>query len=204
MGARQPSTFTQESRRKQITEATIECLARDGWHGTTLATIAAEAGISRGLLSYHFNDRDGLYEAVLESVVADVIGQGAIRIQRAVDNATTAVDKLSAYIAENLRFIAENRRDMAALAEIMPNFGRQGAKRRFDTQDEEPIIAGTAAIFDHGVSTGEFRPVDARLTAYFLRRCIDGAAHRITTEPEFDAEPYAAELTEFFLQGVRA
>jgi TetR/AcrR family fatty acid metabolism transcriptional regulator len=69
MDGRRPVTLTQEVRRQQIIHAAIDCLAREGWHGTTLAAIAAEAGISRGLISYHFACRDDLYEAVLESVV---------------------------------------------------------------------------------------------------------------------------------------
>ncbi len=69
---------------------------------------------------------------------------------------------------------------------------------------EEPIIAGTALLFEYGLCTGEFRAVDARLTAYTLRRCIDGAALRIVADPGFDIDGYAHELTALFLKGVQA
>ncbi|WP_165399598.1 MULTISPECIES: TetR/AcrR family transcriptional regulator [Micrococcales] len=198
------ATLTQEVRRHRIIEAAIDCLARDGWHGTTLATIASEAGISRGLISYHFAGRDDLYEAVLETVVATVFADGSAEMQQGIDDAPNAAAKLQAYIEGNLRFIGAHRREMAALGQVMPNLrGKDGALHA-SPDAEEPIIAGTALLFEYGLSTGEFRTVDARLTAYTLRRCIDGAALKIVADPDFDIDAYARELTTFFLQGVQA
>ncbi|MUL42726.1 TetR/AcrR family transcriptional regulator [Streptomonospora sp. PA3] len=200
---KRPATLTQEVRRRRIIDAAIDCLARDGWHGTTLAAIAAQAGISRGLISYHFAGRDDLYAAVAESVVETVFGTGSAAMQQEIDAATTARGKLRAYIEGNLRFIGAHRREMAALGEVMPNLRREDGTQRFGHDAEEPIIAGTALLFEYGLSTGEFRAVDARLAAYTLRRCIDGAASRIVADPGFDIDAYARELTALFLRGVQ-
>ncbi len=204
MDAKRPVTLTQEVRRQRIIEAAIDCLAREGWHGTTLALVAAEAGISRGLISYHFAGRDDLYKAVLESVVETIFGAGSAAMQQRIDEASTARGKLVAYIEENLRFIGAHRREMAALGQVMPNLRRKDGTPRFDADAEEPVIAGTALLFEYGLSTGEFRAVDARLTAHTLRRCIDGAALKIVADPRFDIDAYAQELTTLFLQGVQA
>ncbi|GAA2362237.1 TetR family transcriptional regulator [Saccharopolyspora halophila] len=197
-------TLTQEVRRRRIVEAAIDCLARDGWHATTLAAVAAEAGISRGLISYHFAGRDDLHRAVLESVAETIFGAGSEATQARIDAATSARDKLAAYIEGNLRFIAEHRREMAALGQVMPNLRRDDGSARFDDAAEEPIIAGTALLFEHGLATGEFREIDPRTTAYALRRCIDGAAVKIVADPGFDIDAYARELTALFLRGVQA
>lgn len=200
----QELTLTQEVRRRRIIDAAIDCLGRDGWHRTTLASIAAEAGISRGLISYHFAGRDDLFEAVLETVVVTIFAEGSAAMQQRIDDAQTATAKLQAYIEGNLRFIGAHRREMAALGQVMPNLrGKDGALHA-SPDAEEPIIAGTALLFEHGLNTGEFRAVDARLTAYTLRRCIDGAALKIVADPDFDIDAYARELTTLFLQGVRA
>lgn len=204
MSGKRPVTLTQEVRRQRIINAAIDCLARDGWHGTTLGAIAAEAGISRGLISYHFAGRDDLYEAVLESVVETVFGTGSAEMQQEIDAAATARGKLQAYIEGNLRFIGAHRREMAALGQVMPNLRGKDGTPRFSADAEEPIIAATALLFEHGLATGEFRAVDARWTAYTLRRCIDGAAAKIVADPGFDTDAYARELTALFLQGVQA
>lgn len=204
MSGKQAPTLTQEVRRTRIVDAAIDCLSRDGWHRTTMASIAQEAGISRGLISYHFAGRDDLHEAVLESVVSVVFGAGAAAIEPRITSAGTAMDMLRAYVEENLRFIGSHRREMTALTEVIPNLRTKDGTPRFGPDAEEPIIAGTAALFDHGMATGEFRTVDARTLASALRRCIDGAAQQIVADPDFDIDACAHQLTELFQRGVRS
>lgn len=204
MSTKQAPTLTQEVRRRRIVDAAIDCLSHHGWHRTTMASIAREAGISRGLISYHFAGRDDLYEAVLESVVSVVFGEGAATIEPRIASAGTAMDMLRSYIEENLRFIGSHRREMTALTEVIPNLLTKDGTPRFGPDAEEPIIAGTAALFDHGMATGEFRTVDARTLAAALRRCIDGAAQQIVADPDFDIEACAQQLTELFQRGVRS
>lgn len=202
MTTKQATTVTQEVRRRHIIDAAIDCLCRDGWHRTTMAAIAKEAGISRGLISYHFAGRDDLYEAVLESVVSVIFGEGAAAIEPRIASAGTAMDMLQSYIEENLRFIGSHRREMTALTEVMPNLRAKDGTPRFGPDAEEPIIAGTAAVFEYGMATGEFRPIDSRILASALRRCIDGAAQQIVTDPDFDIDACAQQLTELFQRGV--
>lgn len=202
MTTKQATTVTQEVRRRRIVDAAIDCLCRDGWHRTTMAAIAKEAGISRGLISYHFAGRDDLYEAVLESVVSVIFGEGAAAIEPRIASAGTAMDMLQSYIEENLRFIGSHRREMTALTEVMPNLRAKDGTPRFGPDAEEPIIAGTAAVFEYGMATGEFRPIDSRILASALRRCIDGAAQQIVTDPDFDIDACAQQLTELFQRGV--
>lgn len=202
MTTKQATTVTQEVRRRHIIDAAIDCLCRDGWHRTTMAAIAKEAGISRGLISYHFAGRDDLYEAVLESVVSVIFGEGAAAIEPRIASAVTAMDMLQSYIEENLRFIGSHRREMTALTEVMPNLRAKDGTPRFGPDAEEPIIAGTAAVFEHGMATGEFRPIDSRILASALRRCIDGAAQQIVTDPDFDIDACAQQLTDLFQRGV--
>lgn len=55
-------------RRRQIITAASRLLARKGWAATTFADICQEAGISNGVLTYHFKDKDEILLAVLENV----------------------------------------------------------------------------------------------------------------------------------------
>src|SRR5215472_1942580 len=55
-------------RREQILAAAEHLLASKGWAGTTFADICKEAGISNGVLTYHFKDKDEILLAVLENV----------------------------------------------------------------------------------------------------------------------------------------
>ena len=55
-------------RRTQRLRAASRCLARDGVRGLRVNDVAAEAGVSPGLLSSLFNDRSGLLGAPLDHI----------------------------------------------------------------------------------------------------------------------------------------
>ncbi|WP_336651836.1 MULTISPECIES: TetR/AcrR family transcriptional regulator [unclassified Leucobacter] len=54
--------------RERIIEACERVIARGGLRGFRMGDVAREAGVSIGLLSYHFGDRDGLLQAALHHV----------------------------------------------------------------------------------------------------------------------------------------
>jgi TetR/AcrR family transcriptional repressor of bet genes len=53
-----------ESRRRQLIEATARSLARHGLDGTTVRVVAAEAGVSPGLVRHHFA---GMHDLIAET-----------------------------------------------------------------------------------------------------------------------------------------
>jgi AcrR family transcriptional regulator len=53
-----------EARRRQLIDATRRCLARDGYAGTSVRQVAAEAGVSPGLVRHHFA---GMQDLVAET-----------------------------------------------------------------------------------------------------------------------------------------
>lgn len=58
-----------EDRRGAMIRAAYTVMARDGVHRVPLQQIATEAGVSKGLLIYHFSTKDGLVLATLEWVL---------------------------------------------------------------------------------------------------------------------------------------
>jgi AcrR family transcriptional regulator len=52
-------------RRRQIVDAAIRVMAEKGWNETSIDEITREAGVSRGLVSYHFKDKADLLSGVL-------------------------------------------------------------------------------------------------------------------------------------------
>ncbi|MFD3838636.1 TetR/AcrR family transcriptional regulator [Streptomyces sp. NPDC058642] len=62
--ARMPST----ERRRQLTEAAIRAMARDGVAKTTTRSIAAEAGVSLSVFHYCFDSKQELIESVITTI----------------------------------------------------------------------------------------------------------------------------------------
>ncbi len=54
-----------EFRKRQLIEATIDCIDKLGLSKTTLARIAAHAGVSQGVVVFHFQTKEGLLEQTL-------------------------------------------------------------------------------------------------------------------------------------------
>ncbi|MFE7648049.1 TetR/AcrR family transcriptional regulator [Streptomyces phaeoluteigriseus] len=62
--ARMPSA----QRRRQLTEAAIRAMTRDGVAGTTTRSIAAEAGVSLSVFHYCFDSKQALVESVITTI----------------------------------------------------------------------------------------------------------------------------------------
>lgn len=54
-----------EFRKRQLIEATIDCIDKLGLSQTTLARIAERAGVSQGVVVFHFQTKEGLLEQTL-------------------------------------------------------------------------------------------------------------------------------------------
>ena len=59
---------TEPSKYEAILQACVAAIASRGVRGLRVNTVAADAGVSVGLLYYHFTDRDGLLTAAFEYV----------------------------------------------------------------------------------------------------------------------------------------
>ena len=88
----------EETRRRQLVEVTIDSLAELGYVGTTLAQIAARAGVSPGLVAHYFGDKDGLLDAAFRSLARRVGDQVRARLRQV----STPRGRIQAVIDANL------------------------------------------------------------------------------------------------------
>ena len=60
--------------RQRLLEATVECLAENGWSGTSTTLVSDRAGVSRGAQLHHFPTKSALVVAAVEHL-SEVRGQ---------------------------------------------------------------------------------------------------------------------------------
>jgi AcrR family transcriptional regulator len=89
--------------REKILEAAITCFCRDGFHLTTTRKIAKEAGVSNGLINYHFQDTSTIFWAVIDYIYGRM--SPAIRAEMA--KAEGLFEKLHTAIAANFHYCIE-------------------------------------------------------------------------------------------------
>lgn len=61
-----PRKQSRAARRQQLIEATIDTIAAQGYARTTLTDVARQAGISHGLVNFHFETKDRLLTETLQ------------------------------------------------------------------------------------------------------------------------------------------
>jgi len=77
MDVEQPSSGAirgRPARRAELLDAAIRAIRREG-PSVSMETIAAEAGITKPVVYRHFGDKDGLYRALAERYIADLMGE---------------------------------------------------------------------------------------------------------------------------------
>jgi AcrR family transcriptional regulator len=187
-------TFIETARRAQIVAAAIDTIAAVGYPQASFARIAERVGISRGLISYHFAGKDDL----IRQVVHDVVEQGVAYMRpRIIAEMSSGPATLRAYIASNLEFMREHRKDMIAILEIT----RSADGRRIFQDD--PHVTDAVRALEHLLSgfqtAGQFRPdFDPHAIAIAIRAAIDTVPSRLAVDPEFDIDNYASEIATIF------
>lgn len=86
---------------ERILEAAGRVLAREGYGGTTVARVADEAGVSRGLLHYYFENKEDMVARVLRRNV----GRSAVML-RAIAEASDTPAAFAAGLTAELRAVA--------------------------------------------------------------------------------------------------
>jgi TetR/AcrR family transcriptional repressor of bet genes len=64
-------TASRETRRRQLIDATMKCIARKGMGSTTLGDVAKEAGLSQGIVNLHFESKDNLLTETLRALAGE-------------------------------------------------------------------------------------------------------------------------------------
>ena len=76
-------TASKEVRREQLIEATIESIAKFGISGTTMTTVTGLAGLSVGIVNFHFENKENLFEETLRHLAEEHRAQWQKSLKRA-------------------------------------------------------------------------------------------------------------------------
>lgn len=67
-------------RREQLIEAALTVASREGIDGATVRAVAAEAGVSLGVVHYCFRDKDELLRAMAHTIAERNLGRGLVEM----------------------------------------------------------------------------------------------------------------------------
>lgn len=108
--ARTASAANTEHRRAAIVAAMLPVMARHGYEKATIQAIAREAGLTPGLIHYHFKSK----QEILVSLVQGIVEFARARFEHAAIRAGGPSERLRAYIEARLGLGAGAAPDMVA------------------------------------------------------------------------------------------
>lgn len=193
-GQKEPS-FIEAARRQQIIEATIQTVAQAGYLQTSLAEIARAIGVSKGVISYHFANKDDLIVQVIKTLRA----RSSAYLQAQVDAQTSAAGKLRACIEASFTFAQANRDHMVALIELLVSFGSPAKRQRLYAGGYGLGRRYLEVILERGQQMGEFREFSTTTVAALILSSIDGAIMQwVFDEDALNMDDCRKELVALF------
>ncbi|MFC3325839.1 transcriptional regulator BetI [Mesorhizobium cantuariense] len=102
---------SKEVRQLQLIEATIDSLAKRGYSETTMADVADGAGLSRGIVNFHFESKEKLLIATLQHMYDEYSAHWRNALQKAGDD---PADQLQALVSADFDRSICNKRKLAA------------------------------------------------------------------------------------------
>src|SRR4051794_39106563 len=179
-------------------ESTVAVVAEVGFAGASLAAIAQRAGLSKGLLSYHFRDKDHLMEQTALWIFTEFEGA----IVAGLDVSARAPDVLRQIVRRVAAHGGTHRAERRALDQIIRNLRRPDGSPRFSLADYEATYAAQEQLFRRGQREGAFRAFDTRIMAITLQAAMDTMFGYADAHPDVDLEHYADQLADLLLAAV--
>ena len=179
-----------------------------GFAAATLDLLAAEAGANKALISYYFGSKEGLYDAVIEVIVNDVV----TRVTSALDDKGDPVRNLKLYIRTLARAIAERPSFSAILMREYIDGSMQEREAPF--RQVLKFFGVTQSIYESGRKTKAFRKLDPHKLhlsivgpiVHFVvaARAREKTLHLVNTDINNPSiEEFAAELETLICNGIR-
>ncbi len=192
-GQSQPKTFTQRKRRDQLVDCAIDALAELGFQGTSVAEVARRAGVSKGVVTYHFAAKDDLMFAAVAEVFDSVKEFLEARLGGTSPERFVA-DYINAWVA----YYRVRTRYMLAIREIWGNFRDDGGHQHFGPQALAGELGVVQQVLEYGQANDSLGKFDARVMAVTMKASLDALLNQLATDPELDLEAYGAELVTLF------
>jgi AcrR family transcriptional regulator len=154
-------SFTQTARRALIVDCAVDAIAELGFAKASVDQIARRVGVSKGVITYHFPNKEEIVDAIVEKAVS----AGRAYIAPRVIAETSAAGRLRAYIESHLEFMDARRRLLIALLEIAMNARRADGSLVMGPAARAERVVGLEELLRAGQRSGEFRRFATRVMA---------------------------------------
>lgn len=191
--------MTQKTRtRLVILDAAVNALADRGLEGVRVSDVAELAGVSTGLVHYHFGTRGQLLVQALHHAFGYETSRGASAV-----SAGTVVERLAGQVERILPLPGAQEREWTLWLELWAGALRDDELRRVSVELYAAISDSLVALLHEGESAGEFRLENPTALVDRLIAVSDGYGLRVMLgDPRITAEIARDELKQVLEAGL--
>jgi len=189
--------------RQDILKSALIVFGEKGFSAATLTQIAAEAGVTRGAIYWHFDNKTELYNTLIENYSA----YGAAIGEQAIADGGSFVDILRRIFVRQLQAVEEDP-DLRAIMEI--HLFKTGLDPELQTallqkiQSGQALLEGISAAMSMGIAAGELRAdIDPLEMARAFLAFQNGLIYLWLLSPDsFSLRASAESMAEILVGGV--
>ncbi|MBW2543142.1 MAG: TetR family transcriptional regulator C-terminal domain-containing protein [Deltaproteobacteria bacterium] len=188
----------QRSRQKLIT-ATINSIAKRGFADTTLARVAEGAGLSRGIVNFHFRSKDALFLETLKFLSREY-GE---HWWRAFDDAgPTAAEKLEAVLMIDFKPPISNRNRLACWFAFYGEAKSRPTYMAACTETDEVNYSAIVDLCRTIIEEGSYENLDPELVTQGLSAMSEGLWLDLLVSPNTNDPEKSQETLRTYLRSL--
>jgi len=183
--------------RERLLVTAIGMFAEKGYAGTSVREIVEQAGVSKPVLYYYFQSKEGLFLAILE-MAENLQTELLVRI---LESAGNVLERLLLLYRRIYAGIAENRNLYKMIHGLI--YGPpQGAPDYDLTRYHRHMFDAIRKIYNAGVDSGEVKKIAADEVAYLVLSLIDFCLHIDQVQPQLSDPQRPERLLRLAFQGI--
>ena len=192
-------TPIREARQRQLIESTIVAIGRYGYAKLTLNHVASLAGLSPGIVNFHFRSKEQLLAATLEYLVEEYEAFWTQALAAAGDS---VAEKVEAMIEADFHLQVNSLEKVTVWYAFWAEAQANPTYRERISRQEARYFEDIRALFQRLIEEGGYTGVSADAVAYGISAMMDGFWFDQMIDPaSFDREE-AKRICRMFLSGL--
>ncbi|HKL13983.1 MAG TPA: TetR/AcrR family transcriptional regulator [Balneolaceae bacterium] len=186
------------SLREDILEVSRILLVKDGFGKMSMRKIAKRAGVSATSIYLHFQNKDELLLALIESSIAKL----AAALKDNLSDSDDSITKLEKMARSFVDFALENPQEYEIIYMVRPEEMPKFPKEKF--QQIRKIYQMLATIIGEGKRTGALEVDDPLMSAYMVWAQLHGVASVIISkrlDTRIPSEEFVSQAVDHIIQG---
>jgi AcrR family transcriptional regulator len=194
-----PRPDVSDERRKEILDAAARVFNRKGFAAARVDDIAAESGISKGLLYWYFKGKDAVIVALLRSLLAPE----SRRLKKLASGDGSATQRLGQVVDQVVREFAAFSRMLPLTFEFYALAFRNRSVSTVVREFFAVYTTSVAEVIRQGIAAGEFLAGDPSRMALSFGAVLEGTVLLwVFDRDSVDLEEQIREGAATFLRGI--